>query len=325
MKVGILGAGQLGRMLALSALQLGLTPCLFDPDPQACGLIASHSTSAPYNDRQALTTFAQGLDVCTYEFENVPIEAAALVSNLCPLRPGLPALEVSQDRLTEKQFLQSCGLTTTDFLPLNPGDPIPPGGLLKTRRLGYDGKGQGTDWSHLPDQPALWERWVPLQKEVAQIAIRSLSGEIHFYPLIQTIQSQGILREAIAPAPDLRPELHQQARQAAQTVLERLDYVGVLALEFFLVDDQLIVNEMAPRVHNSGHWTDRGSHTSQFENHLRAILGWPLGSTAILQPSRLINLVGEVPFPPPPGAHIYGKSPRPGRKLGHITLFTEPT
>jgi 5-(carboxyamino)imidazole ribonucleotide synthase len=324
MKIGILGAGQLGRMLALAAYPLGLTPCLFDPDPQACGLVTGQATVASYHDVEALESFARGLDVCTYEFENVPLEAAARVAQICPLRPGLRALEVSQDRLSEKQFLRQCGLLTTDFQPLQPGDPIPPDGLLKTRRLGYDGKGQGPDWSHLPPQPALWEKRVPFQMEVSQIAVRSLSGQIAYYPLTQTVQSQGILSQAIVPA-QVSPALQQQARQAIQTVLEQLDYVGVLALEFFLHDDRLIANEMAPRVHNSGHWSDRGCRTSQFENHLRAVLGWPLGETALLHPCRLMNLVGQIPSPPPPGAHLYGKEPRPGRKLGHITMLLEPS
>lgn len=327
MKVGILGAGQLGRMLAMAALEMGLTPCLFDPDPKACGLAAGRAAVADWSDRRALADFARDLDLCTFEFENVPVEAARVVAEHCPLRPGLRALEVSQDRLVEKEFLRSLGLATTEFLPLEPGADIPPGGILKTRRLGYDGKGQGRSWSEVGQHSCLWEKHVPFERELAQLAVRGLNGDIEFYPLVQTIQREGILCEAVAPARDLSPAVAAQARAWTGRLLEALDYVGVLALEFFLVEGRLLASEMAPRVHNSGHWTDHGCITSQFQNHLRAVAGWPLGDPAALGCCRLVNLLGSTPPPQRRSfgiyPHFYGKAARPGRKVGHITLVAD--
>lgn len=327
MKIGILGGGQLGRMLATAALEMGLTPCLLDPDPSACGLVAGQPWVVDYTDRQGLQDFARAVDVCTFEFENVPLEAARVVAELCPLYPGPRALEVSQDRWREKEFLRSLGIKVTDCVPLEPGAQIPPGGILKSRRLGYDGKGQGADWEAVGHCPALWERRVDFDRELSQLAVRSRSGQIKFYPLVETIQQEGILSQALAPARSLPAGVEGQASEWLGRILEELDYVGVLALELFLCQGQLLANEMAPRVHNSGHWTDRGSATSQFHNHLRALLDWPLGSTDCLGQVRLINLLGAIPparrHPPGVYLQLYGKSPRPGRKLGHITLVAE--
>ena len=324
MKVGILGAGQLGRMLASAALDMGLTPCLLDPDPGACGLVAGRSRVVEYHDLVGLEAFARSVDVCTFEFENVPLETARYIADFCPLFPGPRALEVSQDRWLEKEFLRSLGIEVTETVALEAGEPIPPGGILKSRRLGYDGKGQGADWQAVGHQPAVWERRVPFERELSQLAVRSRSGEIAFYPLVETVQQDGILSQALAPARQLPAGVETRALEWVRRVVESLDYVGVLALELFLCRGQLLANEMAPRVHNSGHWTDRGSVTSQFHNHLRAILGWPLGDTRCLGHSRLINLLGQVPPPArqQPGVYtqLYGKAPRPGRKLGHITL-----
>ena len=351
MKVGILGAGQLGRMLAGAALQLGLEPHLFDPETQACGHSAGRSWPFSYDDQDSLERFARTVDLCTFEFENVPIKAVQMVSRHTLVSPGMAALAVSQDRLHEKNFLRTLGIATPDFQPWDPGDELPEQGILKTRRLGYDGKGQW-DLSRSRPQPqvvCICEQKLSFQRELAQIGVRSRSGEVAFYPLVETIQRDGILCEAIAPARLVSEELVLQAREWVGKILESLDYVGVLALEIFEVEGRLLANEMAPRVHNSGHWSDRGCRTSQFENHWRALLGWPLGSTEAIGHSRLINLLGSVPEVPPTRsggdcrsappsglrpspdppcyfgiyATYYGKDPRPGRKVGHLTLVAD--
>ncbi|MBX3170712.1 MAG: 5-(carboxyamino)imidazole ribonucleotide synthase [Candidatus Eremiobacteraeota bacterium] len=327
MKVGILGAGQLGRMLAGAALQLGLEPHLYDPETQACGHSAGRSWPFSYEDQDSLERFARTVELCTFEFENVPVSAVQTVSRYSLVAPGMAALAVSQDRLHEKNFLRTLGIGTPDFQAWVPGAELPPQGILKTRRFGYDGKGQW-DLSRSRPQPGvtcICEEKLAFQRELSQIGVRSRSGEIACYPLVETIQREGILCEAIAPARQVSQELVNQARLWVTKILEALDYVGVLALELFEVDGQLLANEMAPRVHNSGHWTDRGCRTSQFENHWRALLGWPLGDTEALGHCRLINLLGSVPEVPPPGVHAtyYGKEARPGRKLGHLTCLAD--
>lgn len=325
MKVGILGAGQLGRMLAAAALSLGLEPHLYDPDAKACGHSAGRSWPFAYEDLDSLDRFARSVDLCTFEFENVPVEAVQAVSRHTLVSPGMAALAVSQDRLHEKNFLRALGIALPDFRPVEPGEPLPEQGMLKTRRFGYDGKGQ---WDLSRTTPApkvacLWEEKLQFQRELSQIGVRSRSGGMEFYPLVETLQRDGILVGAVAPAREVPEELAAQARAWVGSILESLDYVGVLALELFEVGGRLLANEMAPRVHNSGHWTDRGCSTSQFENHWRALLDLPLGSTAPLGHCRLTNLLGELPaaFPAGPGIHpcFYGKEPRPGRKVGHIT------
>lgn len=322
MKVGILGAGQLGRMLASAALQMGLEPCLYDPDPAACGHRAGQAWSYEYSDSSRLESFAREVELCTFEFENVPVEALQLVSRHTLVSPGMAALAVSQDRLHEKNFFRTLGISTPDF-QIWEGQRDK--GLVKTRRFGYDGKGQW-DLSRVRPQTeaaCIWEEKLAFQREFSQIGVRSRTGQIAFYPLVETIQRDGVLCEAIAPAREVDPDLQQLARDWVGRILEGLDYVGVLALELFEVEGRLLANEMAPRVHNSGHWTDRGCRTSQFENHWRAMLGWPLGSTETHGSVRLINLLGSVPETAPPGATYYGKQPRPGRKVGHITLVGE--
>lgn len=357
--VGILGAGQLGRMLALAGYPLGLRFRFFDPDPHAPAGHLAPCRTASYDDPEALTQFADAVEVITYEFENVPVTVARTLAAHCPVYPPPQALEVSQDRLTEKTFLRSLGVPTPDFVALSPSPApasppsIPAGGrpshtatppvdfskllpgVLKTRRMGYDGKGQQvvqTDeaLTHacetLGAHPLILEAFVPFTRELSLLSVRGRNGEIRFYPLVENQHREGILRLSLAPAPDLTEALQAEAEGYARAVLEALDYVGVLAIEFFQVEGRLLANEMAPRVHNSGHWTIEGAETSQFENHLRAILGLPLGSTALVGCSAMINLIGTTPDPASilaiPGAHLhlYGKSPRPGRKLGHITL-----
>jgi 5-(carboxyamino)imidazole ribonucleotide synthase len=329
MLVGILGAGQLGRMLAQAALDLGAQCRLFDPDPGACGLGAGQAYSGAYADPEALKRFAQGLDVCTFEFENVPLSAAREIANFCHLYPGLRALEVSQDRLHEKNYFQSLGIATPDFQAYSPGASLPSQGILKSRRLGYDGKGQvdlsstSQAWQSLGAVEAIWEEKLSFQRELAQLVVRSRQGELAFYPLVETIQREGILREVIAPARAVPAQLAAQAREWVERIVTDLEYVGVLALELFEVKSQLLANEMAPRVHNSGHWTDRGCTSSQFENHMRAVIGLPLGHTEALGCCRLLNCIGELPpLPVEPGVYprYYGKALRPGRKVGHLTL-----
>jgi len=318
MKIGVLGGGQLGRMLALAGLPWGLEFRFFEPRPEAVRGIGE-CVVAEYADFPSLDIFCQGLDVCTYEFENVPLPAARYVSERVPLRPGLKALEIAQDRLLEKQFFASLGLRTAGYVPVDSAADLPSEGLLKTRRLGYDGKGQWRLPAPFPGVPCIAEELVPFSREVALLACRSVSGQVRVWPLVETTQAEGVLVQAVAPAGEAPLPLAQQ-------ILTALDYVGVLAVEFFDERGELIANEMAPRVHNSGHWTIEGAPTSQFENHLRAICGWPLGPTEPCRPSVMTNLLGDLPvLPPRPGVHlhVYGKAARAGRKVGHMTVVQE--
>jgi len=340
--IGILGGGQLGYMLALAGYPLGLHFRFLDPSPQApVGRIA-HRVTAEYSDHDALEKFAHGLELVTYEFENVPVEAVRFLARHAPVYPPPEALEAAQDRLNEKNLFRKLGIATTAIAEVNAAKEIDAAvkkiglpAVLKTRRMGYDGKGQ---WilrtpedvqfvkKEFPDTPLLLESFVAFQREVSILAVRSRSGETAFYPLVENHHRGGILRLSIAPAPNLNESLQQAAERAAQRVMQELNYVGVLAIEFFECNGELVANEMAPRVHNSGHWSIEGSATSQFENHLRAVVGLPLGSTATTGVSAMLNLIGEVPDAaevltiPDAHLHLYGKSPRPGRKIGHVTL-----
>jgi 5-(carboxyamino)imidazole ribonucleotide synthase len=340
--IGILGGGQLGYMLALAGYPLGLHFRFLDPSPEApVGRIAAR-VSVPFDDRKALEKFANGLELVTYEFENVPVESARYLEKFVPVLPSTAALEVAQDRLTEKQLFQKLGIPTTEYiapkigeeleLPLKKlGYPV----IIKTRRLGYDGKGQ---WilrtpdglaearEELPKVPLILEKFVPFTRELSVLAARSRWGEVAIYPLVENHHREGILRLSLAPAPGLDAATQRAAEEAARSVLEELKYVGVLAIEFFEQDGRLLANEMAPRVHNSGHWTIEGAVTSQFENHLRAVVGLPLGSTAAMGCSAMVNLIGELPETADvlrvvdAHLHLYGKTPRLGRKLGHVTV-----
>ncbi len=342
MTIGILGGGQLGYMLALAGYPLGLHFRFLDPSPEApVGRIAQRVTSE-YTDEAALEKFASGLELVTYEFENVPVEAARFLAERVPVYPPPAALEAAQDRLAEKSLFRKLGIATTEFAAVsNPkelDDAVKTIGLpavLKTSRMGYDGKGQ---WilrvsedvakakSELPAVQLILERFVPFTRELSVLAVRSRTGESAIYPLVENHHRGGILRLSLAPAPRLDPEIQRAAERAAHRVLESLKYAGVLALEFFEHQGELLVNEMAPRVHNSGHWTIEGAVTSQFENHLRAVLGLPLGSTGPAGHCAMLNLIGDLPDSaevlavPDAHLHLYGKSPRPGRKLGHVTL-----
>jgi 5-(carboxyamino)imidazole ribonucleotide synthase len=342
MTIGILGGGQLGYMLALAGYPLGLHFRFLDPSPEApVGRIANRVT-ADFNDEQALEKFSHGLEVVTYEFENVPVTAAKFLAERVPVYPPAVALEEAQERLREKRLFRRLEIPTTEFAEIAKREDLDAAvtqvglpAMLKTCRMGYDGKGQ---WllrtaedvekarAELPDVPLILEKFVLFARELSILGVRGRGGEIAFYPLIENHHRGGILRLSLAPAPNLTASLQQEAEHAARKVLEALGYVGVLCIEFFEVGGRLLANEMAPRVHNSGHWTIEGTVTSQFENHLRAILGMPLGSTAAVGVSAMLNLIGEIPESAEvlnvsnAHLHLYGKEPRAGRKLGHVTV-----
>jgi 5-(carboxyamino)imidazole ribonucleotide synthase len=342
MTIGILGGGQLGYMLALAGYPLGLHFRFLDPSPEApVGRIA-HRVTAEFTDEQALEKFAHGLEVVTYEFENVPVQAARFLAERVPVYPAAVALEEAQDRRREKRLFERLGIPTTEFAEITKREEFDAAveqvglpAVVKTCRLGYDGKGQ---WLlrtkedlekarfELPERPLILEKFVPFTRELSILAVRSRTGETAFYPLVENHHRGGILRLSLAPAPRLAPGLQQTAEAAARKLLEALDYAGVICLELFEVEGKLLANEIAPRVHNSGHWSIEGAATSQFENHLRAILAMPLGSTATVGYSAMVNLIGELPDAEQllrvanTHLHLYGKSPRPGRKLGHVTV-----
>jgi 5-(carboxyamino)imidazole ribonucleotide synthase len=315
--------------------------CL-DPAPDAPAGQVGELRTGGWSDPERLDELARDADVVTYEFENIPVAAARFLAERVPVYPPPRALEVSQDRLAEKTLFQELGIPTAPFERVDSEPQLREAlgcvglpAVLKTRRLGYDGKGQvvlrapddaGPAWSELGGVPLLLEGFVAFEREVSILAVRGRDGATAAYPLVENRHRDGILRLSVAPAPGLTAELQARAEAMAAKVLAAFDYVGVLAIELFVAGGGLLANEIAPRVHNSGHWTIEGAETSQFENHLRAVLGWPLGPTAARGASAMINLVGAVPPPSAvlavPGAHLhlYGKPPRPGRKLGHVTL-----
>jgi 5-(carboxyamino)imidazole ribonucleotide synthase len=354
--IGILGGGQLGYMLALAGYPLGLHFRFFDPSPEApVGRIASRVT-AEFSDESALEKFAGGLELVTYEFENVPVAAARFLAERAPVLPPPAALEVAQHRVREKRLFQELGIATADFAAVAGAEALDRGvaqiglpAVLKTSQMGYDGKGQwvlrtsddvtrakselsaahgSSAPNGAPDTEAAFilERFVSFARELSVLAVRSRAGETSVYPLVENHHRGGILRLSLAPAPLLDPAIQRAAEDAAGRVFAALRYVGVLAMEFFEHDGRLLANEMAPRVHNSGHWSIEGAVTSQFENHLRAVTGMPLGSTSPIGSCAMLNLIGEVPDSSEVLAirdahlHLYGKVPRAGRKLGHVTL-----
>lgn len=344
MRVGILGGGQLGRMLALAGYPLGLRFRFLDPgsDPPVAEL--GPLMAARYDDLAAARAFAEGVDVVTYEFENVPVATARAVSDHVPVHPPPAALEMAQDRWVEKRHFVELDIPTAPFARVDDRrgldravEELGLPAVLKTRRMGYDGKGQAVlqassdlddAWARLGNRPLILEAWVPFQRELSILGVRDPQGACRFYPLVETRHREGILRIARAPARDVPPALQARAEAYATRVMERLAYVGVLAIELFHTDAGLLANEMAPRVHNSGHWTQDGAACSQFENHLRAVCGLPLGSTELRGHSAMVNLLGALPDTGAvlslPGAHLhlYDKAPRPGRKLGHVNLVT---
>ena len=341
-RVGILGGGQLGQMLALAGLPLGLRFRVLEPADEAPAEQAAERITGSFDDPNCLDRFADGLDVVTYEFENVPTACAQRLARRVPVYPPTAALEISQDRLAEKELFGRLGIPTTLYAAVDTradleraaarlGYPC----VLKTRRLGYDGKGQTVlrspadleqAWRRFADQPLLLEEYIAFERELSQLAVRGRDGAVAYYPLVENHHENGILHWSLAPAPGATADLQRSSSDYALRVLNALEYIGVLAIEFFQRDGRLIANETAPRVHNSGHWTLEGAETSQFENHLRAVVGWPLGSTAALGCSVMLNLIGAAPAVetilaiPEAHIHLYGKAPRPGRKLGHVTL-----
>jgi 5-(carboxyamino)imidazole ribonucleotide synthase len=345
MTIGIIGGGQLGWMLALAGYPLGLDFRFLDPSPESpAGRVAPLQVGA-YDDPAELEVLTRHSAVVTYEFENVPAEAARTLAARLPVYPPVRALEVAQDRLAEKTVFHQLGIPTPPFAPVDSLSDLVAGvdriglpAVLKTRRLGYDGKGQRVmrtpadvepAWAALGATPLILEGFVPFERELSVLAVRGRTGETRCYPLVENHHRDGILHLSLAPAPRLTRELQSEAETYAARLLDTLDYVGVLAVELFQHEGRLLANEMAPRVHNSGHWTIEGAETSQFENHLRAVAGLPLGSIAPVGHSAMVNLIGTQPEPAAvlavEGAHLhhYGKSPRPGRKLGHVTVMGE--
>ena len=344
-RVGIIGGGQLGRMLALAGHELGIDCTTLDPSAASPAAAVAPSIVGMYEDRDRLAELAAAVDVVTYEFENVPVEAARFVEELRPVLPPPAALEAAQDRLAEKQLFTKVGLSVPTYAPVDSLGSLADGlerlgtpAMLKTRRLGYDGKGQavihdallGEDaWRSLGEVPCLLEAFVEFERELSIVAVRGRDGEVAAYPLVQNFHRDGILRITRAPAPRIDAEVQEAAEAHARAIMAELAYVGVLAIELFQVGESLLGNEMAPRVHNSGHWTIDGAETSQFENHLRAVCGLPLGPTEPVGESAMVNLIGEMPdvaaVMAVPGAHLhdYGKLARPGRKLGHVTVTAD--
>ena len=341
--IGILGGGQLGRMLASAAAQLGFDGSIYCPELDCpAARVAARQMVGAYDDPEALLAWAQTCDVVTYEFENVPVSAAeALIAAGINVRPGAKPLEVSQDRFVEKSFLQSCGIETAGFATIDQASEITAPierfggqGILKTRRDGYDGKGQarleaGDDFEaahrSLRHAPCILEAMVPFACEISVIIARDVTGRSICYDVPRNQHVNGILRTSTAPA-NINVDVAERACAAAKALADALDYIGVLALEFFVLEDgALLANEFAPRVHNSGHWTPEACATGQFEQHVRAVAGWPLGDVTRYHDVEMLNLLGDEAFAPPAEllagsvVTLYGKrDAKPGRKMGHV-------
>jgi len=344
--IGILGGGQLGRMLSMAAAKLGLRTHIYCNEPKCPAFdVAAQRTVGDYTDVERLEAFAGTVDAVTYEFENVPVEAARHLAELVPVRPGPRALEIAQDRLREKRFISELGVQVAPFAQVDTAQDLSAaldrfGGpcILKTRRFGYDGKGQvsiapeedpGQALAAIGHAPAILEQRLSFMCEVSVLVVRGSDGQIGFYDVPQNTHSGGILRRSVVPPP-LGGGEQDLARRMAQMIAEALDYVGVLAVEMFYMgagsSEPLYVNEIAPRVHNSGHWTMDACPVSQFENHIRAVAGWPLGSTERHSDVEMLNLIGKdieawkaLAAEPRTLVHLYGKrEPREGRKMGHI-------
>lgn len=343
MRIGVLGGGQLARMMALEGIPLGCRFAFLEPGADPPAAVAGDVVRAPYDDPAGLTRLADSCDVATFEFENVPAASATFLQSRLSVLPPPAALEASQDRLAEKRLFRQVAIRTAPFHPVNaPGDleaalevtglPV----VIKTRRMGYDGKGQAmaetaqeaaAAVAKLGPADLIAEGFVPFRRELSIVAAAGRDGSRVFYPLTENHHRDGILRVSYAPAPGLAPALQAEAEALIGRLLDHLGYVGVLAVELFQTDDGFLANEMAPRVHNSGHWTLDGAATSQFENHVRAVAGLPLADPQpVAAASAMINLIGQVPatetLAAVPGLrlHLYGKSPRPGRKLGHVNV-----
>jgi 5-(carboxyamino)imidazole ribonucleotide synthase len=328
-------------MLGLAGRALGLELTFLDPTASSPAAAVGELLVADYGDEAALERLATA-DVVTFEFENVPVSAIQSLERRCAVFPGSRALSVAQDRLNEKTCFRSLGIGTPPFEAVDGWEQLQAAlgrvgfpAVLKTRRFGYDGKGQAVlrseeearaAFERLGSSPLILEGFVRFQRELSIIAVRSRSGEVVSYPLVQNHHEGGILRKTLAPAPGVTSALQAQAEEHVGKLLAHLDYVGALALELFEVDGQLLANEIAPRVHNTGHYTIEGARVSQFENHLRAILGLPLGAAEIPEPCAMLNLIGTavqaagILAVPDAHLHWYGKEPRPGRKVGHVTV-----
>ena len=340
-RIGVLGGGQLGQMLGLAAIPLGIECVFYDPSPDAPARVAGRHVCAAWDDRDALARFAESVDVITFEFENVPTASLAFLAGVRPVRPGVRSLELTCDRIREKEFLRDAGVPVQPFAAVATAADLDlalatvgPHGVLKTRTLGYDGKGQrvvraaaelAPAWAELGQRPCIYEAFVPFDREISVVATRALDGTTAVYPIVENLHTQGILFRSIAPA-RVPESLAAAATRHARSVLEGLGHVGTLALEMFVADHALVANEIAPRVHNSGHWTIQGARTSQFENHMRAVAGLPLGDTGAHAFSAMVNLIGGVPEAgevlaiPGASAQFYGKAPRPGRKVAHMNV-----
>ena len=353
--VGILGGGQLGRMLALAARRMGYRIHSFSPDTETpAGQAADRELAASYDDLDALRSFARGVDVVTLEFENIPALAVKALEEFVPVRPGPRALGTTQHRLREKTFLREAGFPTVPFRAVRSraelddalgeiGTPA----VLKTAGFGYDGKGQtriaasgdaGAAWGALGGDEAVLEKWTDFEREVSVVAARGIDGEFAHYGVVENAHRNHILDLTVAPAEGLPPEAAREAVEITRGVFEDLDLVGTACVEFFLTHDgKMLVNEVAPRPHNSGHWTIDAAATSQFEQQLRAVSGLPLGSTQALRPAAMANLLGDlwedgepdwasVLAHPGVSLHLYGKAEaRPGRKMGHLTAVAATT
>ena len=341
MKIGIVGAGQLGQMLGHAARDLDVECHFVDPSDSPPAAECGEVIQRPFDDAEALAELAATCDVITYAFENVPVEALQQLGSEIPVFPPADALRLAQDRLDEKRLFENLDIPLPGYRPIDSREDIDAAvdtlGLplvIKTRRFGYDGKGQfvvqdRTDiepaWNELGGVALIAEQWIPFDYEVSCIGVRNSDGDIAIYPLSRNVHEGGILRTSRSPVDNA--DLVERAEDYMRRMLDDLDYVGVLALELFVRGNDLLANEFAPRVHNSGHWTIEGSETSQFENHLRAVMNQSLGSTASLGHAGMINLIGEIPDAArslESGVlHDYGKSARPGRKLGHITVTAD--
>ncbi len=341
-RVAVLGGGQLGRMLGLAGIPLGCSFAFLDPVSGAPAAVVGDLVVGALDDIEAARRITPDATVITYEWEGVPATTARALAAIAPVYPPAAALDVSQDRIVEKDALRALGIATAPFRAVGSAaelrdavDEIGLPAVLKTRRGGYDGKGQvmlreagetERAWDRLGEVPCILEGLIRFDRELSILGVRSRTGEIACWPAVENHHRDGILRLTRAPAPGLDSTLQARAEAAIRPLLDDLDYVGVCCVELFEVDGKLLANEIAPRVHNSGHWTIEGAETSQFENHLRAILGLPLGSTAARGPSAMVNCIGVMPDRAAllqiPGAHLhdYGKDARAGRKLGHVTV-----
>jgi len=341
MTIGVLGGGQLGRMLALAGIPMGFDFRFLDPSADACAGDVGSLMIGSYTDEKLLRQFTEGVDIITYEFENVPVHSVKIVEKLCTVHPSSAVLDSVQDRLQEKLLCATLGIPTAKYAQVDTPDKLPAAlqkigfpSILKTRRLGYDGKGQIALDSAEDSRDAegmcsknlcILEQRVPFTREISIIATRASDGTIVSYPLVENFHHEGILRVSRAPA-STDSSLAEQAISIATTLLQHMGYVGTMTIEFFEYQHQLLLNEIAPRVHNTGHWTIEGAETSQFENHLRAISGLPLGATTARGNSAMINILGSYPdlaaMTKLEGAHVhfYGKKPLPKRKIGHVTI-----